>query len=298
MPDTTHDRVKELTRQLETGIQDLYASGRYGEYLAMLSKFHKYSYGNVMLIFMQCPHASMVAGFQTWKKEFQRNVKKGERGIRVLAPCPVRRKLENPSDETEAVYIPYFKQVTVFDISQTEGKELPAQIVTELAGNVDEYENLFNRLVEYSDLPVTFEQLPDGYKGSFYRGEQRIALAPGMSQSQTIKTLVHEIAHSKLHNDGEERDRSAKEVEAESVAYVVCSHLGLLIWLCGRMEQKQGSAGAESLPGSDTRHRRRDDRCRCPTKGTTEKRTQKSLHTIRRKQDEHDKRSHDPYAGG
>lgn len=227
MPDTTHDRVKELTRQLETGIQDLYASGRYREYLSMLSKFHKYSYGNVMLIFMQYPHASMVAGFQTWKKEFQRNVKKGERGIRVLAPCPVRRKLENPSDETEDVYIPYFKQVTVFDISQTEGKELPAQIVTELTGNVDEYENLFNRLVEYSGLPVTFEKLPEGYKGSFYRGEQRIALAPGMSQSQTIKTLVHEIAHSKLHNDGEERDRSAKEVEAESVAYVVCSHLGI-----------------------------------------------------------------------
>lgn len=226
MPDTTHDRVKELTHQLETGIQGLYASGQYGEYLAMLSKFHKYSYGNVMLIFMQCPHASMVAGFQTWKKEFQRNVKKGERGIRVLAPCPVRRKLENPSDETED-YIPYFKQVTVFDISQTEGKELPAQIVTELTGDVDKYENLFNRLVEYSGLPVTFEQLPDGYKGSFYREGQRIALSPGMSQSQTIKTLVHEIAHSKLHNDGEERDRSAKEVEAESVAYVVCSYLGI-----------------------------------------------------------------------
>lgn len=227
MTDTTHDRVKELTHQLETGIQDLYASGRYGEYLAMLSKFHKYSYGNVMLILMQCPHASMVAGFQTWKKEFQRSVKKGERGIRVLAPCPVRRKLENPSDETEDVYIPYFKQVTVFDISQTEGKELPAQIVTELAGDVNEYENLFNRLVEYSGLPVTFEPLPEGYKGSFYREEQRIALFPGMSQSQTIKTLVHEIAHSKLHNDGEKRDRSAKEVEAESVAYVVCSHLGI-----------------------------------------------------------------------
>ena len=227
MPDTTHDRVKELTRQLETGIQDLYASGRYEEYLTMLSKFHKYSYGNVMLILMQCPHASMVAGFQTWKKEFQRSVKKGERGIRVLAPCPVRRKLENPSDEPEDVYIPYFKQVTVFDISQTEGKELPAQIVTELAGNVNEYENLFNRLVEYSGLPVAFEQLPEGYKGSFYREEQRIALSPGLSQSQTIKTLVHEIAHSKLHNDGEERDRSTKEVEAESVAYVVCSHLGI-----------------------------------------------------------------------
>ena len=220
------DKVKELTRQLETGIQDLYASGRYGEYLNMLSKFHRYSYGNVMLIFMQCPHASMVAGFQTWKKEFQRNVKKGEHGIRVLAPCPVRRKLDS-DEEKEDTVIPYFKTVTVFDISQTEGKELPAQIVTELAGDVDEYESLFNRLVEYSSLPVTFEQLPKGYKGSFYREEQRIALAPGMSQSQTIKTLVHEIAHSKLHNDGEKRDRSAKEVEAESVAYVVCHYLGI-----------------------------------------------------------------------
>lgn len=227
MSDATQDRVKELTRQLETGIQDLYASARYGEYLAMLSKFHKYSYGNVMLIMMQCPHASMVAGFLTWKKEFQRSVKKGERGIRVLAPCPVRRKLEKPTEESEDVYIPYFKQVTVFDISQTEGKELPARIVTELSVNVDGYDNLFNRLVEYSGLPVVFEKLPEGYKGVFYRGWQRIALAPGMSQSQTIKTLVHEIAHSKLHNDGKERDRSTKEVEAESVAYVVCSYLGV-----------------------------------------------------------------------
>ena len=224
MPDATHDRVNELTRQLETGIQDLYASARYGEYLAMLSKFHKYSYGNVMLIMMQCPHASMVAGFQTWKKEFQRSVKKGERGIRVLAPCPVRRKLETPTEESEDVYIPYFKQVTVFDISQTEGKELPAQIVTELAGNVEGYDNLFNRLVEYSGLPVAFEQLPEGYKGVFYRGWQRIALAPGMSQSQTIKTLVHEIAHSKLHNDGEKRGRSAKEVEALYSAFQNVNH--------------------------------------------------------------------------
>ncbi len=181
MPDTTHDRVKELTRQLETGIQDLFASGRYGEYLSMLSKFHKYSYGNVMLIMMQCPHASMVAGFQTWKKEFDRNVKKGERGIRVLAPCPVRRKLDS-GEEKEDTVIPYFKAVTVFDISQTEGKELPAQIITELGGSVEDYDNLFNRLVEYSGLPVTFEPLPEGYKGSFYRGEQRIALALGMSQ--------------------------------------------------------------------------------------------------------------------
>lgn len=227
MAESTADKVKNLTKRLEAGIQDLYASGRYGEYLAMLSKFHKYSYGNVMLIMMQCPHASMVAGFQTWKREFGRSVKKGERGIRVLAPCPVRRKLENPTEEAEDVYIPCFKAVTVFDISQTEGKELPARIVTELAGDVEEYENLFNRLVEYSGLPVTFEPFPEGYKGVFYREDQRIALAPGMSQSQTIKTLVHEIAHSKLHNDGEERDRSVKEVEAESVAYVVCSYLGI-----------------------------------------------------------------------
>ncbi len=226
MPESTHDRVKELTRQLETGIQDLYASGRYGEYLAMLSKFHKYSYGNIMLIMMQCPHASMVAGFQTWKKEFQRNVKKGERGIRVLAPCPIRRKLDS-DEEKEDTVIPYFKAVTVFDISQTEGKELPAQIVTELTDDVEGYNDLFNSLVEYSGLPVTFEPLPKGYKGSFYREEQRISLAPGMSQSQTIKTLVHEIAHSKLHNDGEKRDRSQKEVEAESGAYVVCNRLGI-----------------------------------------------------------------------
>lgn len=235
MAQGTKEKVKELTQQLEAGIQDLYASGRYAEYLSMLSKFHNYSYGNVMLILLQCPHASMVAGFQTWKKEFSRNVRRGERGIKVLAPCPVRHKIEQekdtvaggPSSEPEDIYIPYFKAVTVFDISQTEGKELPAQIVTELTDTVNGYENLFNSLVEYVGLPVTIEALPDSTKGCFYRGEQRIALRPDMSQSQTIKTLVHEITHAKLHNDSEKRDRSQKEVEAESVAYIVCNHLGI-----------------------------------------------------------------------
>ena len=153
-----------------------------------------------------------------------------------MAPCPVRRQIEymekDPATdkevtETKNVCVPFYKSVTVFDISQTEGRELPGQIVTELTDDVAGYEALFHTLVEYSGLPVTMENLPKPIKGSFYREEQRIALRPGMSQSQTIKTLVHEIAHARLHNDGEKRDRNVKEVEAESVAYVVCQYLGI-----------------------------------------------------------------------
>lgn len=155
---------------------------------------------------------------------------------------PENRKIENTTKstdmekdpatdkevtETKNVCVPFYKSVTVFDISQTEGRELPGQIVTELTDDVAGYEALFHTLVEYSGLPVTMENLPEPIKGSFYREEQRIALRPGMSQSQTIKTLVHEIAHARLHNDGEKRDRNVKEVEAESVAYVVCQYLGI-----------------------------------------------------------------------
>lgn len=205
MPRVTDERVAELTVQLENGIKELYASGRYEEYLNMMSKFHQYSIGNLMLIYLQCPHATQVAGYRRWKEKFGRQVKRGEKGIKILAPCPYKRILEQagPDDgqqaDTVAVKFLRFKVATVFDVSQTEGREVPTLGVDELTGDVLGYSELYGRLTAYAPVPVEVEPVPGRAKGYFSPLEQRIVLRPGMSQVQTLKTLVHEIAHSKLH---------------------------------------------------------------------------------------------------
>ncbi len=240
MPRVTDERVAELTDQLENGIKELYASGRYEEYLRMMSKFHQYSPGNVMLILLQCPHATQVAGYRRWKEKFGRQVKRGEKGIKILAPCPYKRVLEQeqtaPGDgqqpDTVTVKFLHFKVATVFDVSQTEGRELPTLGVDELTGDVPGYSELYGRLTEYAPVPVEVEPVPGEAKGYFSPQEQRIVLRPGMGQVQTLKTLVHEIAHSKLHTPEqmkpeEQKGRREKEVEAESVAFVVCQHFGI-----------------------------------------------------------------------
>lgn len=240
MPRVTDERVAELTDQLENGVRELYASGRYEEYLRMMSKFHQYSIGNVMLIYLQCPHATQVAGYRRWKENFGRQVKRGEKGIKILAPCPYKRILEQeqtgPEDgqQTDTVTVKFlrFKVATVFDVSQTEGRELPTLGVDELTGDVPGYAELYDRLTTYAPVPVEVEPVPGEAKGYFSAQEQRIVLRPGMSQVQTLKTLVHEIAHSKLHTPEhmkpeEQKERREKEVEAESVAYVVCQHFGI-----------------------------------------------------------------------
>ena len=249
MPYPTDERLAELTDKLENGIKELYASGRYAEYLQAMSKFHRYSFGNALLILFQCPAATHVAGYTTWKREFGRNVKRYEKGIQILAPCPTRKYIwadvkdpntgkvicnpdGSPRRETQLVTVTRFKVATVFDISQTEGRELPTLGVTRLTGDVDNFAAIYGRLVDLSPVPVEVDTCPGEANGYFSSMENRIVLRPGMSQIQTIKTLVHEIAHAKLHDaknipPEERKQRREKEVEAESIAYVVCQHFGI-----------------------------------------------------------------------
>ncbi len=242
------ERVAELTAQLEAGVEAVFSSGRYHEYLQAMSKFHRYSYSNVILILSQCPHASQVAGYRTWRDEFDRHVKRGEKGIAILAPSTYHRDMEveqtdpdtgailqgpdgSPLKETQRVQMTRFVVVYVFDVSQTEGKELPSLGVNELTGDVPNFQALYDRLTAISPVLIEQRKIEGAAKGFFSPLEQRIVIRPGMSQAQTLKTLIHEITHAKLHdpklNDAEKRERGQKEVEAESVAYVVCRHLGL-----------------------------------------------------------------------
>lgn len=227
--------IKEITEKLEQGVKDVFTSAEYMEYLSFMAKFHKYSFNNSLLIWMQKPDASHVAGYQAWKKNFKRSVKKGEKGITILAPIPRKFKKEvvNEDGQTEEVEINYtaFRAVTVFDISQTEGEEVPSHPCHELEGEVENFDSLLEALKKVAPVPVGFEAIEGGANGYFNTVDKRIAVREGMSQAQTIKTLVHEISHAILHDreDGEEKeaDRHTKEVQAESVAYTVCSFLGL-----------------------------------------------------------------------
>lgn len=238
------ERVRALTDQLEAGITDLFQSDQYAAYLRSLSKLHHYSYGNIFLIKLQCPHASMVAGYGDWKRKFGRHVKAGETGITILAPCPywTREEVEEagPDGQTtrEQKWVKKtgFTTATVFDVSQTEGRAFPSLGVETLMGTVEGYEKLLSALTSISPVPVTEGPLPLGVHGAYHHAEQRITLSPSMSQAQTVKTLVHEIAHAKLHAlpveggiivGAHKKERRTREVEAESVAYTVCQYLGL-----------------------------------------------------------------------
>ena len=247
-------KLKEITDRLEQGIADLFNSERFKEYLNVMSKFHNYSFNNTVLIALQKPDASLVMGFNAWKgKGIERNVKKGEQGIRIFAPAPYKIKTEaekldpdtkkpiigedgKPITETKEITIPAFKVVCVYDVSQTEGKELPTLGVDELLGSVENYKDFFAALEKTSPVPIAFEQIEGGAHGYYHLEDKRIALDEGMSELQTLKTAIHEIAHAKLHDidlnaPAEERanrpDRRTREVEAESVAYTVCQHYGL-----------------------------------------------------------------------
>lgn len=240
---TPKERLKAVTDKLEAGITELFESDRFANYLRTMSKFHHYSFGNVLLIAMQCPNASHVAGYHDWRKKFGRQVKRGETGITILAPCPYR-KLEDveetgpdgtPAKAEKWVKHTAYRTVTVFDISQTDGKELP-NISSDLTGDVAQYEAITSSLCQLSPVPIVFEAFPQDAKGYFSNTEGRIVIQPGMSQTQTLKTMIHEVAHAKLHalpvEDGivmgnQEKDRRTREVEAESIAYVVCQHFGV-----------------------------------------------------------------------
>ena len=239
---------------MEQGITELFDSERYKEYLRVMSKFHNYSFRNTVLIAMQKPDASLVAGFSAWKNNFERNVMRGQKGIKNH--CPVRpiksnRKMQKidphtqkpiigkdgkPVTEEKEITIPAYKVVSVFDVSQTEGKELPDIAVDELTGDVDRYKDFFAALEKTSPVPIAFENIEGGSHGYYQLGGQAHCINEGMSELQTLKTAIHEIAHAKLHDidlnapkDEQQPhvDRRTREVEAESVAYTVCQHYGL-----------------------------------------------------------------------
>ena len=247
------EKLKEITDRLEQGITELFDSERYKEYLRVMSKFHNYSFNNTLLIAMQKPDASLIAGFSAWKNNFGRNVMKGQKGIKILAPSPfkIKKELEKidpqtgkafigkdgkPVTEEKEITIPAFKVVSVFDVSQTEGREIPNIAVNMLTGDVEHYKDVFAALEKTSPVPVGFEKIEGGAHGYYHLEDKRIALDEGMSELQTLKTLIHEIAHAKLHDidlnapleDLENRpDRRTREVQAESIAYTVCQHYGL-----------------------------------------------------------------------
>jgi antirestriction protein ArdC len=249
--ETTKDKLKEITGKLEAGIKGLFDSGQYAAYLKTLSKFHNYSFNNCILIAMQRPDATHIAGYTAWQQNFKRQVMKGEKGIKIIAPSPYKMRKEQeqidptsgsvvvgkdgkPLMEEVEVKVPAFKIATVFDISQTDGEPLPEIGVNELTGDVDKYSDFFKALEKSSPVPISIEEIASGAKGYYEQVDKRIAIQGGMSELQTLKTAIHEIAHARLHDidknapkDVPRPDRDTREVEAESVAFTVCAHYGL-----------------------------------------------------------------------
>ncbi|MDO5425153.1 MAG: DUF3849 domain-containing protein [Eubacteriales bacterium] len=243
-------QMKEITERLEQGVKELFTSEMYTEYLKTMSQFHNYSFNNTLLIAMQKPDATLVAGYQAWQKKFKRQVKKGEKGIQIIAPAPIREKEEiekfdpetnepilrpDGQPETEEVVhtIPRFRVATVFDVSQTYGEPLAELETPELMGSVENYEIFMQALREISPVPIRFDEIESGAKGFYSNANKEIVIQQGMSESQTMKTGVHETTHAKLHDReimeelGEKKNQMTREVEAESVAYTVCQYFGL-----------------------------------------------------------------------
>ena len=249
------EQIKKLTDQIEAGIKALFQSGnleKYQAYLRTMSHFHHYSVNNQMLIFSQCPHATLVAGYQKWQNQFSRHVLRGEKGISILAPTPYKIKVEkekldpdtklplldadgNTITEEKEVQIPMFRPVKVFDVSQTDGKPLPERVqspVAELTGNVEHYEAFMEALRRISPVPIEMKPLSNDLDGFFSPSKQSITLRDGMSEVQTVCAAVHEIAHSKLHDyakqpNSQPKDSNTEEIEAESIAYTVCAYFGI-----------------------------------------------------------------------
>lgn len=248
---TNRERLREITDGIEQGIKELFESEKYMRYLSVMSRFHRYSVNNTMLIYMQKPEATLVAGYNKWKNQFERHVKKGERGITIIAPTPYKKKIEEQKldpdtnapildkdgkviTEEKEIEIPMFRPVKVFDVSQTDGKPLP-ELASALSGNVQNYEIFMEALCRAAPVPIAFEAMAADMDGYFSAAEQRIAIRQGMSEVQTVSATVHEIAHSKLHDHkmqeneegAEKKSRRTEEVEAESISYAVCQYYGI-----------------------------------------------------------------------
>ena len=254
---TNRERLQEITAGIEQGIKELFESEKYRRYLSVMSKFHRYSVNNTMLIYMQKPDATLVAGYNKWQ-QFERHVKRGEHGITIIAPTPYKKKIEeqklDPDThapildadgkavmEEKEIEIPMFRPVKVFDLSQTDGKPLP-ELASALSGTVPHYEAFLEAMRRSAPVPIEFEPMADDIDGYFSPDQQRIAIREGMSEVQTVSTVVHETAHSKLHDYDKaqeeaaragnkeppnEKDRNTKEVEAESISYAVCQYFGI-----------------------------------------------------------------------
>ena len=245
------EKLSKITDSIEKGIKELFASDKYKQYLQTMSRFHRYSVNNQMLIFMQKPDASLVAGFNKWKDSFGRNVRRGEKGIKIIAPAPYKKKIEKekldpdtklplldengqPIKEEKEVNVSTFKVVSVFDVSQTEGKPLP-EISSDLSGSVEHYDIFMEAIKRSSPVPIELKPIKSGADGYFSYDKQSITLREGMSETQTVCAAIHEVAHSKLHNysrkahetDVQAKDRRTEEVEAESIAYAVCAYYGI-----------------------------------------------------------------------
>ena len=230
----TNEQMKALLDQLKEGTKNIFTSGKYTEYLTIMSKFHKYSFRNTLLIHSQNPEASRVAGFGTWKS-FGRSVNKGEQGLQILAPAPYKKLITVDHDpqgkplaksEEKEVTVTAFKVAYVFDVAQTNGKEIPT-LANKLTDDVKSFENIFDSLKKASPFPIEFEDIAiPNCNGYCSPDRQKIAISNGLSQSQIIKTAIHEIAHAMMHTNTDV-DRQTAEVQAESVAFITCSHFGI-----------------------------------------------------------------------
>ena len=250
MANNIEKQLKEISERLEQGVKEIFTSERYTEYLNTMSKFHNYSFNNTLLITMQKPEATLVAGYQAWQKKFNRHVKRGEKGIQIIAPAPIREKQEiekidpvtkepvigedgQPETEIVEMVIPRFRVITVFDVSQTEGEPIAELEVPELTGSVQFYDTFMQALQNISPVPIRMMNVEGDAKGYYHQTEKYIAIKEDMSNVQTMKTGVHEVSHALLHDrevmdaEGVLKDQTTKEVEAESIAYIVCNHFGL-----------------------------------------------------------------------
>ena len=250
MANNIEKQLKEISKRLEQGVKKIFTSERYTEYLNTMSKFHNYSFNNTLLITMQKPEATLVAGYQAWQKKFNRHVKRGEKGIQIIAPAPIREKQEiekidpvtkepvigddgQPETEIVEMVIPRFRITTVFDVSQTEGEPIAELEVPELTGSVQFYDTFMQALQNISPVPIRMMNVEGEAKGYYHQTEKYIAIKEDMSNVQTMKTGVHEVSHALLHDrevmdaEGVLKDQTTKEVEAESIAYIVCNHFGL-----------------------------------------------------------------------
>lgn len=261
--ETKNNNIEEITEKLEQGVHEVFDSEKYKAYLEFVSRFYDYSANNCILIWMQRPDASLVAGYKAWQTKFNRQVKKGEKGIKILAPIPHKFKKvdkdENGKEVEKEIQYTTFRAISVFDISQTEGEEIPS-FVSDLQGAVENYVEIVEKLKALSPVPVIFEAFEGSAKGYFSHVEQRIVVQPDLSEQQSLKTLIHEIAHAILHNqeDGEQKDadRHTAEVQAESVAFTVCAALGVDTsdysfgyvagWSCGK-EVKELTASMDVI---------------------------------------------------